>query len=223
MNFKSYPDREMLVMSVANILAGELRKCLGQHDFASFAVPGGTTPAPIFELIREAELDWGRVHVLLTDERWVDEDDPASNAALVKTHLLQDRAAAAPFIPYYRAGKTAEEGCAEVADTLAGELPLSLLVLGMGADMHTASLFPGAKGTAAAFKGNAPLLCPVHPDTTDTARVTLPAHVLTGAMSTHVVIFGDDKRAAVERAQTLPPEEAPIAAVLGSATVHWAA
>ncbi|KIN61012.1 6-phosphogluconolactonase [Sulfitobacter noctilucae] len=223
MNFKSYPDREMLVLNVANMLAGELRKCLVQHDIASFAVPGGTTPAPIFEMMRDAELDWPRVHVMLTDERWVPEDHDASNTRLVKTHLLQDRAAQASFVPYYRAGKSAEEGCAEVSQTLSGELPLSLLVLGMGADMHTASLFPGAKGTAAALDANAPLLCPVHPDTTETARVTLPAHVLEGAMSTHVVIFGDEKRAAVERAQTLPPEEAPIATVLGNATVHWAA
>jgi 6-phosphogluconolactonase len=53
--------------------------------------------------------------------------------------------------------------------------------------------------------------------------VTLPAHVLRGAMSTHLIIFGDAKRAALERAETLPPEEAPVATVLNNAEVHWAA
>lgn len=223
MNIVEYADREMLQMQVADTLASELRMCLTMHDHASFAVPGGTTPGPIFDLLSAADLDWGRVHVMLTDERWVDEENSHSNARLVKRHLLAGPAARAQFLPYYRDGMSAAEGSAAVAETLAGELPLSLLLLGMGADMHTASLFPGGEGLEAAMASDAPLLCPVQPATQDMARVTLPAHVLRGAMSTHLVIYGDDKRAALERAQSLPPEEAPIAAVLGAGTVHWAA
>lgn len=223
MNIVDYPDREMLVMNVANVLASELRKCLLMHEFASFVVPGGTTPGPIFEMMSDTELDWSRVHVMLTDERWVGEENSHSNARLVKEHLLTGHAAAAKFLPYYRAGKTAAEGAAEVAGTLDGEFPISLLLLGMGADMHTASLFPGAEGLEAAMASRAPLLCPIQPKEQDMERVTLPAHILKGAMSTHLVIYGDEKRAALEKAQSLPPEEAPIAAVLGAGTVHWAA
>lgn len=223
MNVIEYADRELLQMQVADALASELRNCLSMHDHASFAVPGGTTPGPIFDLLAAVDLDWDRVHVMLTDERWVDEDNSHSNARLVKQHLLNGPGAQATFLPFFREGLSAGEGCAAVADTLAPELPLSLLLLGMGADMHTASLFPGGDGLAAAMAPDAPLLCPVQPVTQDMARVTLPAHVLHGAMSTHLVIYGDDKRAALEQAQSLPPEEAPIAAVLGSGTVHWAA
>lgn len=221
MNIKQYPDREMLVMHVADRLASELRTCLTMHDFASFAVPGGTTPGPIFDLLSAAELDWARVHVMLTDERWVAEDDPRSNTKLVKERLMVGHAAAAQFVPFYRAGMTPEAGAAHVAASLEPELPISLLVLGMGADMHTASLFPGAPGVAAAFAADAPLLCPVSPEG-QPPRVTLPAHALKGAMDTHVIIFGDDKRAALERARSLPPAQAPIATVLNSATIHWA-
>ena len=223
MRLEEYADREMLAMNVANILASELRKCLAMHDHASFAVPGGTTPGPIFEMMRDTDLDWSRVHVMLTDERWVDETNSHSNARLVRETLLTDHAAAAQFIPYYRAGMTPQEACAEVAPLLEPEMPISLLMLGMGADMHTASLFPGAEGLAAAMKSGAPLLCPVQPTSQDMARVTLPAHALKGAMSTHLVIYGDEKRAALEKALSLPPEEAPIGAVLGAGTVHWAA
>ena len=223
MNIVEYADREMLEMHVADVLASELRKCLATHDFASFVVPGGTTPGPIFDLMSATELEWDRVHVMLTDERWVGEDNSHSNARLVRQRLLTDHAADATFIPYYREGLSAAEGAAEVAETLKQEFPISLLLLGMGADMHTASLFPGGEGLEAAMRGRAPLLCPVKPAQQDMERVTLPAHVLKGAMSTHLVIYGDDKRAALERAQSLPPEEAPIAAVLGSGTVHWAA
>ncbi|MFK7835685.1 MAG: 6-phosphogluconolactonase [Sulfitobacter sp.] len=223
MNIIDYADREMLAMSVANVLASELRKCLATHEFASFAVPGGTTPGPIFEMMSATDLDWDRVHVMLTDERWVGEDNSHSNARLVKRHLLTGHAAAAQLLPFYRAGMSAAEGCADVAPTLASELPISLLMLGMGADMHTASLFPGATGLGAALANGAPLLCPIEPVNQDMTRVTLPAHALKGAMSTHLVIFGEDKRAALEKAQSLPPEEAPIAAVMGGGTVHWAA
>ncbi len=223
MNLIEYPDREMLTMSAANILAGELRKCLNMHDVASFAVPGGTTPAPIFDLMSATELDWDRVHVLLTDERWVDEDNSHSNARLVKRHLLTDHAARAQFVPYYQPGLSATDGAAKVAPTLDAELPISVLLLGMGADMHTASLFPGGQGLAEAMANGAPNLCAVQPASQDMTRVTLSAAALKGAMSTHLVIFGTDKRDALEHAQTLPPEEAPIAAVLGGGTVHWAA
>lgn len=223
MNLIEYPDREILAMKVADQLAGELKKCLLVHEFASFAVPGGTTPGPVFDMLNGTDLEWGRVHVMLTDERWVPEDDAQSNAALIRSRLLTGRAATAQFIPFYQDGVDAAAGAAAVAPTLRGELPLSLLVLGMGDDMHTASLFPGAEGLTAAMASDAPLLCALRPKGQDIARVSLPAHVLRGAMSTHLIIFGDEKREALERAQGLAPEHAPIAAVLKGATVHWAA
>lgn len=222
MNIVRYADRELLAMGVADVLAGELKKCLLVHEFASFAVPGGTTPGPIFDMLSAINLDWRRVHVMLTDERWVPQDHAQSNAALIRARLLTDRAAEAHFIPFYQDGMEPAEGSAKVAANLEKELPLSLLMLGMGADMHTASLFPGAQGLDAALANDAPALCPIMPDGHDIARVTLPAHVLQGAMAKHLVIFGTAKRDALEAAQGLPPEQAPIAAVLDSTTVHWA-
>jgi 6-phosphogluconolactonase len=222
MNITEYADREMLAMNVANILAGELKKCLLVHDFASFAVPGGTTPGPIFDLLSATDLDWDRVHVMLTDERWVPQDHVQSNAGLIRDRLLAGRAKTAKFIPFYQAGMEPAEGCAQVAQSLKSELPISLLMLGMGADMHTASLFPGSDGLDAALAEDAALLCPIMPQGHDIARVTLPAHVLQGAMAKHLVIFGADKRAALEAAHSLPPEQAPIAAVLEGAEIHWA-
>lgn len=222
MNIIEYADREMLTMRLADQLASELRIALLNRDFVSLAVPGGTTPGPIFDMLSGIDLQWDRVHVMLTDERWVPEDHGESNARLVRERLLTDRAAAAHFLPYYRDGLTAAEGADAADDVIARELPLSLLVLGMGADMHTASLFPGADGLQEAMAVDAPHLCAIRPEGHDIDRVTLPARVLKGAMSTHLVIFGAEKRAALEKAQSLAPEKAPIAAVLGGGTVHWA-
>lgn len=223
MNITEYADRELLVMSVANILAGALKKSLSVNDTVSLAVAGGTTPGPIFDLLSATDLDWDRVHVMLTDERWVSEDHPQSNTRLVKQRLITDKAAAAQFVSFYRAGMTAAEGCADVAPTLTDDMPISVMMLGMGDDMHTASLFPGSDGLATALNGDAPLLCPIKVEGQDIERVTLPAHALEGAMSKHLVIFGDDKRAALERAFGQPAEVAPVAAVLTGATIHWAA
>mgnify|MGYP002629392390 FL=1 len=221
MDLIEYADSEMMMIDLANVLAGELRSCLSRHDHASFAVPGGTTPGPIFDNLCAADLDWHRVHVLLTDERWVPESSERSNTRLLRQRLLTDRAAAAVYVPLYADTPTPEEGLAEVESALAPALPLSVLLLGMGADMHTASIFPGADRLHDALHGKASLV-PMRAPGAPEPRITLSARVLQDAMSTHVVITGPEKRAALERARHLSPEEAPISVVLRQAVVHWA-
>ncbi|SDG15902.1 6-phosphogluconolactonase [Sulfitobacter delicatus] len=222
MNIIEYADREMLVMNVANKLAGKLKSALSGNDRATLAVPGGSTPGPIFEMLSATDLDWARVDVMLTDERWVGEDDERSNARLVKEHLLTGHAAAARFIPFYRDALTPAEGAEQVAPSLAAYMPLSVALMGMGDDMHTASLFPGDPGLPAALANDAPLLCPVYPESQSTPRVTLPAHVLNGALNKHLVIFGSEKLAALKRAEKLSVKEAPISALLDDLEVYWA-
>lgn len=224
MNLIEYADREMLVMQVANLLAGDLENALFNHDRVSFAVPGGTTPGPIFDMLCATDhLDWSRVHVMLTDERWVPENDPQSNAALIKQRLMTDHAAKATFTPFYTGDYSIEAASAQLGETLQEAFPLSVLMLGMGADMHTASLFPGAEGLEVAMASDAPIFYPIKMPGTQADRITLSARMLEGAMSTHVVIFGEDKKEALMQAQSLPAAEAPIKTVLANAQVHWAA
>jgi 6-phosphogluconolactonase len=223
MKFLEYPDREMLAMDLADTLAGELNAALMNHDTVSFAVPGGTTPGPVFDMLCGARLDWARVHVMLTDERWVPEDDPRSNTRLLRERLLIDRAAEARLVPLFDGSDSPEAGAAALAAGVAAELPISVLLLGMGDDMHTASLFPGAEGLEAALDAGAPPLAAIRAEGAGAPRITLTAPVLKGAMSTHLVITGAEKRAALERARAAgDPRQAPVAAVLGHATVHWA-
>lgn len=222
MNLIEYPDRDMLAIDVANKLAGELENALFHQDTVSFAVPGGTTPGAVFDVLCASSLDWSRVRVFPTDERWVPDTDERSNARLIRERLLVDRAGAAVYLPLQAPVAEPEEALADLESALVPHLPIGVLVLGMGDDMHTASLFPGAPGLEAALAADAPVLCAIRPETQPETRVSLSGRVLSGAMSKHLLITGASKRKALERAMTLPPEEAPIQAVLQDITVHWA-
>lgn len=222
MIFEDYPDAEMMMIRLADRLASELNSWLMRHDTATLVVPGGTTPGPVFDTLSDVDIDWSRVRVLLTDERWVPEDSPRSNTRLLKERLLVDRAAAAQFVPLYLPGAKPEDRLEEIAAAVAEALPVSVLLLGMGADMHTASLFPGADRLDEALASDAPPVMAMRAPGAPEPRVTLTAPVLDGAMSKHVVITGAEKRAALERAADLKPREAPIRAVWTDLTVHWA-
>lgn len=222
MKFMEYPDRDLLMVNVADQLASALKSCLVTGDGATFCVPGGTTPGPVFDLLSAVDLDWPRIRVVLSDERWVGEDSPRSNTRLLRERLLVGRAAEATLLPLHRAGETPEAALPALIDELTPHLPLSVLLLGMGADMHTASLIPGATSLAEALDPAAAPLVAIREQGSDEARVTLSLPVLAEAMHIHVLITGAKKREALERARTLPPEQAPIRAVLANATVHWA-
>jgi 6-phosphogluconolactonase len=222
MELLEYPDRDLMMLDLADQLTSELAEALRHHDRVSFSVPGGTTPGPIFDVLSEQALDWDRVAVVLNDERWVPEDSPRSNTALLKKRLLVSKASAATLVPLYAEAPSPEDKLEELSEGLEGHLPLSVLLLGMGADMHTASLFPGADNLAAALDDHAPPLMAMRAEGAGEPRITLTAPVLKGAMSTHIVITGAEKRAALERAAHLPAIEAPVRAVLSGAKVHWA-
>ena len=221
MKLVEYPDAEMMMMELADTLAGEIKTALLMHDRVSLAVPGGTTPGPIFDSLCGVDLDWANVHVMLTDERWVPESSERSNTRLLRERLLTNHASAATYIPLYADAETPEEKLPELAAVVKDELPISVMLLGMGADMHTASIFPGADQLDLALHGDDLLVAMRAPGAPE-PRITLSAKVLKSAMNRHIVIVGGEKRDALERARHLPPEQAPVAAVLNGTTVHWA-
>lgn len=218
MKIVDYPDFEMLVIDLANKLAGEINNALFHEERITVALPGGTTPGPLYDDLCGAKLPWDRVRVMPTDERLVPPDHARSNEHMIRARLMTGPAAEARFV----ALRPGADGMAGLVERVNRTLPLNILVLGMGADMHTASLFPGAPELAAALRGDAPPVMQITPPDQPEPRMTLTAPVLKGALSTHILITGAEKRAALERAAALDdPLLAPICAVLDGATVHW--
>ncbi len=222
MKFCEYPDRELMMLSLADRIAGELADFLRRQDRATLSVPGGTTPGPVFDTLSGTELDWSRVAVILNDERWVPESSPRSNTRLVRERLLRDRAAEAQLVPLHLNTDTPEEALDDVIAEVTPHLPISVLLLGMGADMHTASLFPGADRLAEALAHDAPPVMALRAEAAGEPRITLTAPVLRGAMRIHLLITGAEKRAALEKARGLDDLSAPVRTILPDATVHWA-
>ena len=223
MQLETYPDRDFLCLKLADLIASQLAETLRLEGRATLSVPGGSTPGPVFDTLSGVDIDWANVSVVLNDERWVPEGSPRSNTRLLRERLLRGRAAAARLIPLYAPGFEApEDAVPALEDALRPHLPISVLLLGMGADMHTASLFPGADRLTEALGPTPRLILPMRAAAAGEPRVTLTAPVLRAALRVHVMITGADKRAAVERAAGLPAEQAPIRAVLDQAIVHWA-
>jgi 6-phosphogluconolactonase len=211
----SSPAPQLVVLETADALA---RRCaeaiasaidlaLAQRDRCQIALAGGTTPAAAYRYLGQQHLPWERVDLLLGDERWVRADDPASNARLIRDTLMAPgpaHAACLHAVPTDLA--TPEQGAAAYAATLSqlcgGDPPvLDLVLLGLGDDGHTASLFPG---TAATRERQTSVTVG---DGKGLARITLTAPVLSAARQVVFLVSGAAKRQALAR--LLDPAESP--------------
>lgn len=200
MILQRFDSAEAAASALAEQVAMALRMGIAWRERGSLAVPGGRTPVPLFHALRDAELDWGRVAITLTDERWVPEDHPASNAALVRRELLAGRAGAARFLPLHQPRGGGASGAAAAAEQVWSTLrtlarPFDAVVLGMGEDGHFASLFPGEPGLAAALDPAAAPACiamraPVEPR----ERISLNLAALLQARRVFLLVSGAAKR-----------------------------
>ncbi|MDO9291903.1 MAG: 6-phosphogluconolactonase [Hydrogenophaga sp.] len=206
--------------ALAEHIANALRSAIAARGQASLAVSGGKSPIPLFEALREQDLDWSKVSVVLVDERVVPRDHADSNTALVARHLLQGRASAARFLLFFR--ELAPTFNAEVLDALVRDAeeritslpwPLDVAVLGMGEDAHTASLFPGAPGYARAIATDQRLAWVV-PDTAPHARISFTLSALLAARELVLSITGESKLAVYRRAAQKADEALPISLVI---------
>jgi 6-phosphogluconolactonase len=224
--FYDTPDNAALAL--ADAVSEHLAERLLIAPRASLVVSGGSTPLPFFAALREKPLDWARIDVLLADERWVPISDEASNTRLVKDNLLQGPASEANYLSLKQAGATPADGLADVEAALAGlHLPLDVLILGMGNDGHTASLFPDAPELDGALDtASSALVSPMTPPSQRQKRITLTLKALSRAGFTALHIRGDDKLETLQAACSDPGnvKEMPIRAFLKPGLqIYWSA
>jgi 6-phosphogluconolactonase len=157
---QKFSDRATMTAALADQLVDKLRQSVAARGSASLIVSGGTTPKALFEILAGRELPWQKVTVSLADERWIDPASPDSNEHLVRTSLLVDKAAAAQFVPLKaRRGspRQSESACEKALKKIPS--PFDVVLLGMGDDGHTASLFPHAEGLDEALDMNSGRHC----------------------------------------------------------------
>ena len=144
-DIQKFTNRQEASRAAAALLTERLAKRLDQSSdsHATLVVSGGSTPGPCFDYLSNEDLDWQRVTVIPSDERWVPADHPDSNERLVRSRLIKGNADAAGFLSFYRQGLTAEQAPGQIEKDL-GALAqtFSAALLGMGEDGHFASLFP---------------------------------------------------------------------------------
>lgn len=145
-----FPDRKRLFAGMTADFSERLADIIRKRRKASLALAGGTTPGPLYEALSNLPLNWEKVTVTLTDERWVSPQDPASNEWLLRDLLLRRRASAATFIPFKTNHARATGGAVVTEKRIAPIMPFDICLLGMGPDGHIASLIPGAEGFEAA-------------------------------------------------------------------------
>lgn len=212
-----------LNVRLAQDIAQRLAAAIQARGFAVLSVSGGKSPVALFEALRVIDIDWSRVRVTLVDERCVPRIHPDSNALLVQSHLLQDLAAKAQLVFMVASAAeplgspSAQAEAASMALTAAGVA--DVLVLGMGADGHTASLFPEAPNLADALDLRNTQTCVsmelAHPPANAPyARITQTLAQILSARHIVLPLTGTDKLNTLQQAWKQATPALPISFVL---------
>ncbi|MGU7775252.1 6-phosphogluconolactonase [Burkholderia sp. MR1-5-21] len=202
----AFDTQEAQSQALAQAVGDALRAVLARPARPTLAVSGGTSPRPFLQTLSHAALDWSHVDVTLVDDRWVPEDDAASNARLVRDTLLQHAAASATFLPLVDTRAALDAHIAALNANPAHRVP-DIAVLGMGEDGHTASIFADAPEWDHAIT-TAERFVAVHPGAAPHARVSFSLDALKRIDRLFLLIAGNRKREVLEAAASAPQKNA---------------
>lgn len=225
---RTFSSRPELDEELARNVAAALEESIVRRGQGILVVSGGSTPLHFFHSLSRQDLPWEKVVVTLADDRWLAPDHRDSNEKLVRENLLINQARGARFLPLKNDAATPQEG-ADKLDALLKTLGrFSVVILGMGSDGHTASLFPGATALAEGLNMDSGKDCiGVEPLTAPHLRMSLTLPRLLNTEHLIIHITGDEKKAILEKARgDNDPDKTPISAVLNQGlvpvTLYWA-
>ena len=216
-SFHAFEDQPMLEQALAHHIASKLRHASVMRGKASLAVSGGTTPKGVYRQLSQLALEWDKVTIALVDERWVSPEHAASNEATVRATLLQNEAQSASFIGLWHEAESIEEGVMLASEQFRN-LPnrFDVVLLGMGNDGHTASLFPYTENL---MQGLAPTsgqkLIAIQPLDASWPRISMTLPRILASDEVILLFVGDDKRQVFNKALAGDEvERMPVRAVL---------
>ena len=194
-----FPDAEAVVVHAADTLASRIGDAREAGREVHIALAGGSTPKRAYELLAGVEGSWGHVHLWLGDERCVPDGDPESNAQMVRESLLAVERAEPPVLHAVPSPLVPEDAAwlyGLQVTALVPDVVFDVVLLGMGPDGHTCSLFPGHPGLSITEPPVAPIRESPKPPP---ERVTLTLPVVRRARFTLLLVTGEDKRDALAR------------------------
>lgn len=223
-----FEQRQLLDESLADNVANILATAVKLKGKASIAVSGGSTPKGFFKALSKKALPWHAITITLADERWVDIDSSDSNTKLVHENLLQNEALKAKFFHLKQGKELTPETLSDL--NVAAEqqlLPLDVLILGMGEDGHTASLFPCSDEIEQCLSSDNVALMKVVPKTAPHQRITFSFAALAQSKNTILHISGNSKKQVLATAIAgQKVQEMPIRAFLHAddinTQIYWA-
>ena len=223
--FYSTNSSESLAVDLSQNINEILVETIKKMGRVSIAVSGGSTPIPLFKVLSHLGLDWSKVDLTLVDDRWVSSDHKDSNELLVKSHLIKNKAVNVNFVPLKNNASTAKEGQTSSEEALKSFLlPFDIVVLGMGTDGHTASLFPCSEEINSAMDlNNNDFLVATTPTSAPYERLGMTAKAIMDAKSIFLHLNGSSKLHTLEKAMDLKDAyKMPIYAFLENGLdIYW--
>jgi 6-phosphogluconolactonase len=223
-----FENTSALDIALAEQITAMLAADINASGSASLVVSGGRTPMGFFHLLSQQDLDWSAVTITLADERWVDNQHQDSNEKLVRENLLINNAVQANFVAAKNAATDAIDGEADLEQSLATIGRFTVVILGMGDDGHTASLFPDAETLSLGLdlhSGRTAIA--VTPPAAPHQRISMTLPRLLDAQQVVIHISGAGKQAVLQTAQEGDDiAELPIRAILNQQIaplkIYWA-
>jgi len=218
-NVNKFENNEELTNSLCERVASVLNEAITERGKATLVVSGGRTPKPLFEKLSQTPLPWSKVTILLADERWVLPDSDDSNDKLIKTVLLKNKAAQARYLGLFTAHQSAKNAVLSQSQRI-GALPtFDVVILGMGADGHTASLFPCCDELEVGMTSKEAVVA-TQPKSAPYERLSLTRQRLLDSRHVFFHITGDDKWTVLDKAMANhDPKRYPISDFVHGAQV----
>jgi 6-phosphogluconolactonase len=217
---RKFENSTLLNEEFSQEIADKLQTGINENGSATLLVSGGNTPKPMFLMLSNKDIEWNKVNIALVDDRWVELSDSASNEAMVNQALLINKASVANFVGMKTEHQNAFDGELAVSDKFKDfKRPFDVVILGMGEDGHTASIFPCCAQLDEALTTDKDIMA-TEPTTAPHQRMTFTKSALLNSKQLYLHLVGESKEAVLlDVAAGSDEKQAPIRAFLNQSNV----